>query len=44
MSQTDPLLIEVGLNEATAKSQNANIPITPEEIANDILACAEAGD
>lgn len=38
-----PVMIEVGLNEATTREENPHVPITPEEIADDILACAEAG-
>ena len=39
----NPVIIEVGLNEATTREENSHVPITPEEIADDILACAEAG-
>ena len=39
----DELLIEVGLNEAVARSEHPNVPIAPEEIADDILECAAAG-
>lgn len=38
-----PVMIEVGLNEAVERSQHPHVPITPEEIAADILACAAAG-
>jgi 3-keto-5-aminohexanoate cleavage enzyme len=38
-----PVIIEVGLNEATTRKENPHVPITPEEIADDIVACAEAG-
>ena len=38
-----PVIIEVGLNEATTREENPHVPITPTEIANDIVACAEAG-
>ena len=38
-----PVIIEVGLNEATTRDQNPNVPITPEEIADDIIACSAAG-
>jgi len=38
-----PIIIEVGLNEATTREENPHVPITPEEIANDIVACSEAG-
>jgi hypothetical protein len=39
----DELLIEVGLNEAVSRSEHPDIPITPTEIADDILGCADAG-
>jgi uncharacterized protein (DUF849 family) len=38
-----PVMIEVGLNEATTRAESPRVPIAPEEIAADILACAEAG-
>ena len=38
-----PVMIEVGLNENTSREENPHVPITPEEIADDIAACAEAG-
>ncbi len=37
------LIIAVGLNENVLRDQNPNVPITPEEIARDVLACVEAG-
>ncbi len=37
------VMIEVGLNEAVERDENPWVPISPEEIAADILACAEAG-
>jgi uncharacterized protein (DUF849 family) len=40
---TSQLLIEVGLNEAVSRSEHPSIPITPAEIADDILECCEAG-
>ena len=39
----DELLIEVGLNEAVSRAEHSGIPITPAEIAADILECAEVG-
>ncbi len=39
----NPVVIEVGLNEATTRDQNTWVPITPHEIAADALRCAEAG-
>ena len=38
-----PAIIEVGLNEGTTRAENAHVPITPAEIADDIVASAEAG-
>src|SRR6266849_5872547 len=38
-----PLIIEVGLNESAKKEQNPRVPYSPEEIAADVIACAEAG-
>lgn len=38
-----PVIIEVGLNEATAREENPHVPITPKEIADDIVSCAQAG-
>ena len=37
------LIIEVRMNEAAKKADNANVPYTPDEIVADALACAEAG-
>ncbi len=43
MTDMKPVIIEVGLNEATTREENSHVPITPEEIADDIIACSEAG-
>jgi 3-keto-5-aminohexanoate cleavage enzyme len=37
------LIIEVRMNEAAKKADNANVPYTPDEIIADAIACAEAG-
>jgi 3-keto-5-aminohexanoate cleavage enzyme len=37
------LIIEVRMNEAARKADNANVAYTPGEIVADALACAEAG-
>jgi uncharacterized protein (DUF849 family) len=37
------LIIEVRQNETSLKATNPNIPYTPQEIAADAVACAEAG-
>ena len=39
----DKLIIEAALNENARRDLNPNIPITPQEIARDAVACAEAG-
>jgi 3-keto-5-aminohexanoate cleavage enzyme len=39
----DELIIAVGVNEDVTREQNPNVPITPEEIADDIAACVDAG-
>jgi uncharacterized protein (DUF849 family) len=38
-----PVVLEVALNGATTKEQNAMVPRRPAEIAGDALACLEAG-
>ena len=37
------VIIEAAINGATKKAANPNVPITPEEIAADALACIDAG-
>jgi uncharacterized protein (DUF849 family) len=37
------LIIEVRMNEAAKKANNANVAYTPDEIVEDAVACAEAG-
>jgi 3-keto-5-aminohexanoate cleavage enzyme len=39
----DELIIEVGLNEGAMKDVAPTVPWSPVEIAEDVLACAEAG-
>ncbi len=39
----DPVIIEVALNGATRPSQQRHVPITPEQIAADGIACVDAG-
>ncbi|MCA1481437.1 3-keto-5-aminohexanoate cleavage protein, partial [Bradyrhizobium sp. NBAIM08] len=41
MSQ--PVILEVAVNGATRRTQNPNVPITPDEIAADCIACIDAG-
>lgn len=38
-----PVIIEVGLNESTRRESNPHVPYSPEEVAEDILRCGEAG-
>jgi 3-keto-5-aminohexanoate cleavage enzyme len=38
-----PVIIEAAINGATKKERNPNVPISPEEIAADALACLDAG-
>lgn len=38
-----PVIIEVALNGATRRSRNPNVPISPSEVAEDAIACIEAG-
>ncbi|MGH9038129.1 MAG: 3-keto-5-aminohexanoate cleavage protein, partial [Acidimicrobiia bacterium] len=37
------LIIEVGLNEGAMKDEVSSVPWSPKEIAEDVLACADAG-
>ncbi|HEX2171098.1 MAG TPA: 3-keto-5-aminohexanoate cleavage protein [Dehalococcoidia bacterium] len=39
----EKLIIEAAINENARRSLNPHIPVTPEEIARDAVACAEAG-
>jgi uncharacterized protein (DUF849 family) len=41
--QAEPVIIEAALNGVTSKAHNALVPITPEEHADDALACVDAG-
>jgi 3-keto-5-aminohexanoate cleavage enzyme len=38
-----PVIIECAVNGATPRARNANVPVTPDEIAEVGLACIEAG-
>jgi len=42
-NQPAPVIIEVAINGVSTKEQNPRVPITPEEVARDALACIEAG-
>ena len=37
------VIIEAALNGATSKQRNPHVPVTPEEIAADAVACIDAG-
>jgi uncharacterized protein (DUF849 family) len=39
----DAVIIEVGLNEGAGRGVNPNVPITPQECAEDALRCRDAG-
>lgn len=39
----DGVIIEVGLNENRSRSENRNVPRTPDELAEAARACADAG-
>ena len=40
---TRPVIIEVAVNGVTTKARNARVPVEPEEIAADTIACLDAG-
>jgi 3-keto-5-aminohexanoate cleavage enzyme len=42
MSQT-PVIIEAAINGGTTKARNPHVPLSPDEISKDSLACIEAG-
>lgn len=42
-ASSDLVVVEAAINGVTSKAQNPNVPITPEEIAADALACFDAG-
>jgi uncharacterized protein (DUF849 family) len=39
----DPVVIEAAINGVTTKQRNPNVPVAPDEIAMDALACITAG-
>lgn len=39
----NPVIIEAAINGVTDKRRNPHVPVTPEEIASDAIACLEAG-
>mgnify|MGYP003381740257 CR=1 FL=1 len=38
-----PVILEAAINGVTPQAKNANVPVAPEEIAADALACLDAG-
>lgn len=40
---SEPVIIEVAINGVTRKAENPHVPIEPDEIAADALACLAAG-
>jgi uncharacterized protein (DUF849 family) len=40
---TDPVIIEVGLNENRTRSENRHVPYSPAEIAEAAKSCSDAG-
>lgn len=38
-----PVIIEAAINGVTTREQNPRVPITPEEVGREALACIEAG-
>jgi len=40
---SEPVIIEVAVNGVTRKAENPHVPIEPDEIAADFLACMAAG-
>ena len=42
-SASAPVIIEAAINGATTKERNPNVPISPDELIADALACFEAG-
>ncbi len=40
---SEPVIIEAAINGVTNKAQNPNVPIEPDEITADALACFDAG-
>lgn len=44
MARVDsPVIVEAAINGVTSKERNPNVPVDPEEIAQDALACLAAG-
>jgi 3-keto-5-aminohexanoate cleavage enzyme len=43
MAAATPVIIEAALNGATPKERNPHVPISPDELVEDALACIDAG-
>ncbi len=43
MTGGSPVIVEAAINGGTRRDRNPNVPITPEEIAADAVACLDAG-
>ena len=43
MSAPTPVVIEAAINGLTSPTANPNVPVTPEQVSADALACFEAG-
>lgn len=43
MADAQPVVVEVAANGATTKQTNPAVPVTPDEIVADALACLDAG-
>lgn len=43
MNATDAVVVEVAVNGATTRETNPHVPRSPAEIADDMLACVDAG-
>ncbi len=39
----EPVILEAAINGVTSKQRNSNVPVEPDEIAADALACLRAG-
>jgi len=40
---TTPVIIEAALNGITSRGRNPEVPITPDELTRDAIACVDAG-
>ncbi len=43
MNDYPPVIIEAAINGITTRQRNPHVPLTPDEIAEDALACIDAG-